>query len=1258
MKQKRLHLGFLHPSLFSSFETDLWQGIHDSVKTSGCGLYCFLGGIYKGGDPLIVQRNPVYELVNREELDGLIISCGSMFQFTGENDKEEFLSRFKNIPAITLYEIYSGFSSITIDNKNSVIKLVKHFIEIHNYKNIYYITGSMESKDGFERFEAFKEAMNEYGSGFKPAHVYYGSFTSKKPLKSFYEDIINKRIQPDAIITANDAMAIYLIDCLKNNEFTIPGDIGIAGFDNQKETSFLSPPLTTIHHPAYHIGKKAVENLVSWIRTGNRPGDEIIPTYPIFRQSCGCSYISSFKQKQTPDPGENVRGGNKNDIGNVTSLKKEMTTDHVKTWIMTHLPENYYGMLNFNQLKETLLLFFSYLESGDDVTFSKGFETLFADMIKNENTIRLYTIFLKRIFIALENEKKYERSPHLELLKKTVYKLIEELPEDISRYKAGKFNESFVENYLMNDGILRAKDLDELSAFLKVRLPRFNIHTYFIFLYKNPGDIQEGAYLFLYPENDKPVNKLYDLKQIVPALLEKSTVNKSYIISGLYYDNYQIGFSILESSAHNWAFYESLSLGLSTGFKTIHLLDSLRKYSSELEKKVQERTASLEEAGKKLEIANNELKKLDNTKNEFIANITHDFRSPLTAIIGMADLGLHYHTDGEDNKINEYFRIILSASKKLKIHIDKLLDLARLEAHGVEIKESFFDYIEFLHILFNFYKPTVEPRGIQLIEKFCPTAKIVLHTDKEKVEEILHNIISNAVKFCDHKNGIITLNVTADNGYIITEIKDNGIGIPRDKINIIFNRFEQVNPHDFSNQKGTGIGLAYSRELTQLLGGEIWAHSGGIGKGTSLFLKLPLHEIDEKALSRKEMTHLKAYSPNGEKIDEINIVLSGKEEKKGILTDVIQDDKTTGDPIFSSLILIIDDDITVYRIISENLKKKGFINFIFATDGVYGAQAVTRYRPHIVICDFAMPRMSGFELYEKIMQNIEFRLLPFIFISATTDHTIINDLKDRGISYFLNKPINYENLAMLVEQGLRHYHLYLKTLGSADKDYVSGLFTRQKGMEIIREIMGQNTIPRVSVIFFTIDFLSDINNEYGYGEGDKVIRNTSQILLELPEKKNIPVRYGGNEFLVVLPGSDIEEARIVSDTIIKKVSSQFHFYTNEMNAIPVSISCSLGITSIATREKVICDKLSINALSELYVPLVHETRDFPEIIKKKQSIAVILIDEVKKACRISGQGICKDCGFTSHPSALISEGKCEKCGSRHIIHKHNQITVF
>lgn len=255
---------------------------------------------------------------------------------------------------------------------------------------------------------------------------------------------------------------------------------------------------------------------------------------------------------------------------------------------------------------------------------------------------------------------------------------------------------------------------------------------------------------------------------------------------------------------------------------------NLREAYSDLERKIAERT-------KQLTATNEKLAKASAHKSRFLANVNHELRTPVSAIIGYAHL-LRRKIAGQIPKAQrEYLDDLLNNAERLLSQIDSLLDLAKIEVGKIEVRVEPVAVDEVIAVTATTIAPMLNPEQVRFVRQVAPSLPL-LHTDREKLEHILLNLLGNAVKFTER--GEIKIAAAEHNGGIKFAVSDTGIGIKKENLERIFEEFERGEPSPAQAPRGTGLGLAIVKELVQLLGGEIGVQSKP-GQGSTFTVVLP-----------------------------------------------------------------------------------------------------------------------------------------------------------------------------------------------------------------------------------------------------------------------------------------------------------------------------------------------------------------------------------------------------------------------------------
>jgi signal transduction histidine kinase len=264
----------------------------------------------------------------------------------------------------------------------------------------------------------------------------------------------------------------------------------------------------------------------------------------------------------------------------------------------------------------------------------------------------------------------------------------------------------------------------------------------------------------------------------------------------------------------------------------------LRDAYTGLERKVAERT-------QELTIANEKLGEASKLKSQFLANVNHELRTPVSAIIGYAHLVLRA-TEGEISRLQrDNLEDLLRNAERLLGQIDSLLEFSKIEAGKVEMHLEPVKVNEVIHAAISTIEPTLNGGGVRIIREIAPGMS-VLNTDREKLRQIILNLLDNAVKFTER--GEIKIAASQQNGSLKLVVSDTGIGIEKDDLNKIFEEFHRGDSYSTKNYRGTGLGLAIVKQFVNLLGGEVAVESQ-LGKGSVFTVTLPL-DRGESGLNR------------------------------------------------------------------------------------------------------------------------------------------------------------------------------------------------------------------------------------------------------------------------------------------------------------------------------------------------------------------------------------------------------------------------
>ncbi len=1199
MKHDRFTIGFLFGDFYGAYTANLFYNIIKTCRDYNQNFIGFGGGFLKspsGGAVLGENCNFIFDLPGIENVDGIIVE-GSIGNFIPKKDMTAFLSKYTGIPIVNIGSNIDGVHNVLIDNKKGMEDLVTHLIEYHKYKKIAFMAGTEGNFDAIQRFEAYKNVLARHNIDLDQELITNGNFSYFGGAKAFETLYEKRKTNFDSVVCSNDYMAISVMREMEKHGLKIPDDAAVTGFDDTQECWTAQPTLTTVKQPFFDIGQESVKLLLSIMEGKKVPENVVIPTEFIIRESCGCRAVDKLNHIMN----DRITNSNQNKKSFFFIDKSEFN-DEIGAIMAKELP---YLKSKIDLKKRLKVLVDRYFETRDGGNKNRLFEEfldLFRILLDSNEEIISINQFMSIFYGNLINRflSSDERESGLQLWNETLALFGLMIKEEQSEKRARITLESHVV-FDVTESFINTFDIEKLKeAVLSNLPPQFQFKSFYTCLFEDQTR-EFARVLFAYDKNNKKIgNEPFPSKKLLPSDINKNKTGfQEYVVMALNFKDEYFGYILYDIQTLTSFIYETLSVQISGAIKGARLTNELYVYTNQLEHRVKERTIELEKA-------NTKLKELDALKNDFIANITHDFRSPLTVILNAADLAIRFD-DNIDDEEKEKFRMIYKSSLRLKDTIDKLLELAKIDARGIKLKIEKVDLAANINSLLDYYESSVSSSGIK-IKRILPAKKIEdFYTDTEKLEEILDNILSNAIKFVNPDTGVIITELEEKADHILISISDNGIGIPKEKLKIIFNRFEQLHDGRNSQYHGTGIGLAFSKQLTDFLKGEIWAESEGPGKGSRFLIKMKKGRahFNEKDISSDENT----FRRRKDLKTLIEAELDEKQRIENIRTIFMDLNRENESDYKKGIILIIDDDKSICEIIYTYLNKNGFKNFIIASDGKQGLEAVYEYSPDIVICDFNMPNMKGDDLHNRLVGNPVHKEIPFIFLSAVADEGLMLERRELGAAAYLKKPIEEKLLIITVDEQLMKYYELKKIRQLASKDELTGLNNRRAALENLKRELSVRQYRDISIIFMDLDFFKRINDSHGHQAGDLFLAMTGKIIKSAIRKYDIAGRYGGDEFIVILPETNLKNAAHVAEGLRNSIGNTIINYGDKA----LSITSSFGVVSLRDNSDYINKTLGIGDLKDLYEVRDREGADWEKIDKIKEEIAELLLKMADEA---------------------------------------------
>lgn len=470
------------------------------------------------------------------------------------------------------------------------------------------------------------------------------------------------------------------------------------------------------------------------------------------------------------------------------------------------------------------------------------------------------------------------------------------------------------------------------------------------------------------------------------------------------------------------------------------------------------------------------LQEIDEMKSRFFTNISHEFRTPLTLILGpVKQLAERI----QDEKVKEELTMVHRNAGKLLRLVNELLDISEIESGNMKLDASIIDVVPLLKGLVLSFASHAERKEIQL--KFTTSEeKLIACVDREKLERIITNILSNAFKFTP-EGGRIDVDVNRCDELLTISVSDTGIGIPREKVPKIFDRFYQVNGTRTREQEGTGIGLALTKELVELHGGKIEVESEE-GRGTVFNVSIPVGagNCEREGLSESTGTVSEAAKLELESAEVV--ARSGNND-----VDFAIDSK-------KPMLLIVEDNADVRYYLRENLKS--CCKVVEAVNGEDGWNKSLEHLPDVIVSDVMMPKMDGFELCRKLKTDERTNHIPVILLTAKASSRDKIEGFETGADEYIMKPFDSEELRArignLIAQRER-LHEHFRSKGIIELEQVNARPADERFLRKVFGIIEEN----MSNFSFSVESLAEKASVSRSVLGRKIVSLTGQAPVEI-----------------------------------------------------------------------------------------------------------------------------------------------------------------
>ena len=535
-----------------------------------------------------------------------------------------------------------------------------------------------------------------------------------------------------------------------------------------------------------------------------------------------------------------------------------------------------------------------------------------------------------------------------------------------------------------------------------------------------------------------------------------------------------------------------------------------------------------------LENQNQELQQLDKLKDEFLANTSHELRTPLNGMIGIAESMIDGATGTLSEIQHQNLSMIASSGRRLNELVDNILDFAQLKNQKLELQLRSVEIKSIAEVVLTVSQSLIGTKNLQLINSIPADLPLVL-ADENRLQQILYNLIGNAIKFTDSGTVELSAKIVAADGetsvppvpasnllpsrefQIAVTVSDTGIGISRDRLDRIFEPFEQGDGSTVRQYGGTGLGLTLSKQFVELHGGKIYAESEvGIGSSftfTMLFSAEKIHPNELEIIPHPAIKNNNLVSEN----NSIKKYLSSSSKSSGVAPSPSLQAISSLE-IKQFKILIVDDDPINLQVLNNHLSLQNY-SVIQALNGEQALSVLeSGHHFDLIILDIMMPRMSGYEVCAKLREKYPSHELPVVMLTAKNQVSDLIVGFQSGANDYLSKPFSKDELLTRIKS-----HINLSQTNSSYGRFFPDAFLNFLKKESIVDIqLGNHVSKQMAVMFSDIRSFTALSETMTPQENfDFVNAYLREVSPKIREYHGFIVKYLGDGMMAVFPnGAD------------------------------------------------------------------------------------------------------------------------------------------
>jgi len=605
--------------------------------------------------------------------------------------------------------------------------------------------------------------------------------------------------------------------------------------------------------------------------------------------------------------------------------------------------------------------------------------------------------------------------------------------------------------------------------------------------------------------------------------------------------------------------------------------NQLQEFNATLEQTVAQRTAELAEA-------NAELQRLDRLKDEFLANTSHELRTPLNGIIGIAESLVDGATGSLSNQTCFNLNLIVSSGRRLSNLVNDILDFSKMFHKNIELQLKPVGLREIVEVVLKLSQPLIGHKELQLINgipNYLPPA----NADENRLQQILYNLIGNAIKFT--KSGTVEISAVIletetrrrgdtetrrhgdketipDSQFPIPKqqltisVRDTGIGIPEENLNRIFESFEQADGSTAREYGGTGLGLAVTKKLVELHGGEIKVESS-VGQGSCFSFTLPV-ATGQTSVITAQLSELPLAS---QQPTVTKVIDNTQETNNQQLTTNNQQLTTNNQQLITNQfkVLIVDDEPVNLQVLVNHLSLENYA-IAQAANGIEALELIEHgFEPDLLLLDVMMPKMTGYEVCQKVREKFPATELPVLMLTAKNRVSDVVEGLSAGANDYLSKPVSKKELLARIRT-----HLQLSHLNAAYGRFVPHQFLQLLNKESIIDVqLGDNVQQEMSVLFSDIRSFTTLSEKMTPQENFQFINSfLSRMEPAIIENHGFIDKYIGDAIMALFSGQADDAVKAGIAMLHQLAAYNQHRVKSGYRPIEIGIGINTGDLMLGT----------------------------------------------------------------------------------------------